>query len=141
MSDAPMLANILGQPSSHRSVLDLQRTTQQQLFAEAASVLRACGGRIILSGMGASYFALLPARTYLEEQDYRVQAMESAELLHYGRQGLRAGDVGVLVSRSGGSAEVLSLAEAMRAAGMTVIGITNKPDSELRSLCDLFLPV
>ena len=141
MSHPPMLENILGQPASHQSVLDLHRTTHQQLFAECARVLRGCGGRIILSGMGASYFALLPATTYLEEQGYRVQAMESAELVHYGRHGLRAGDLGVLVSRSGGSTEVVSLAAAMRAARMTVIGITNKPDGELGSLCDVSLPV
>ena len=49
--------------------------------------------------------------------------MESAELLHYGSATLRAGDVGVVVSRSGGSIEPVLVAEKMRQVGMTVIGV------------------
>ena len=91
--------------------------------------------------MGGSLFATLPAVSRLAQQGYPVQAMESAELLHYGSATLRAGDVGVVISRSGGSIEPVLLAEKMRQAGMTVIGVTNVPGSELEQLADITLPI
>jgi glucosamine--fructose-6-phosphate aminotransferase (isomerizing) len=67
--------------------------------------------------------------------------MESAELLHYGSATLRAGDVGVVVSRSGGSIEPVLLAEKMRLAGMIVVGVTNVPGSGLEKVADITLPI
>ena len=91
--------------------------------------------------MGGSLFATLPAVSRLAQQGYPVQAMESAELLHYGSATLRAGDVGVVVSRSGGSIEPFLLAEKMRQAGMTVVGVTNVPGSNLEQIADITLPI
>ena len=94
---------------------------------------------MIFTGMGGSLFATLAAVSRLVQQGYPVQAIESAELLHYGSASLRAADVGVVISRSGGSVEPVLLAEKMRQAGMTVIAVTNVPGSKLErspiSLC------
>jgi glutamine---fructose-6-phosphate transaminase (isomerizing) len=139
LSRIPMLDNILAQPASHSGVLSLYRGN---------ATLRACGekirhtqGRIIFSAMGGSLFATLPAVTRLAQQGYSVQAIESAELLHYGSATLRAGDVGVVVSRSGGSVEPVLLAERMRHVGMTVVAITNVPGSELEKIANITLPI
>jgi glucosamine--fructose-6-phosphate aminotransferase (isomerizing) len=79
--------------------------------------------------------------TRLREQGYRVHEVESAELLHYGSASLRAKDVGVVISRSGGSIEPVLLAEKMRQAGMKVIAVTNVPGSRLEAVADLTLPM
>jgi glutamine---fructose-6-phosphate transaminase (isomerizing) len=91
--------------------------------------------------MGGSLFATLPAVSRLAQHGYPVQAMESAELLHYGSATLRAGDVGIVVSRSGGSIEPVLLSEKMRQAGMIVLGVTNVPGSKLEQIADITLPI
>ena len=139
VSSFPMLDNILGQPASHKALLNFHAGGGQASLQACAVRIRAAQGRVIFSGMGASFFAAMPAVSCLEQHGYAVQAWESAELLHYGTPALRSKDVGVLISRSGGSVEVLLLAEKMRAAGMTVIGVTNVPQSPLEALADLTL--
>ena len=139
MSRLPMLENILGQPESHRCVLALHEGAQHPSLVACAEHIRRCEGRIVFSGMGASYFAAMPAVSRLEQRGYRVHAGESAELLHYGTSSFRGGDVGLLISRSGGSIEVLLLAESMRKAGMFVIGVTNVRGSALERAADITL--
>lgn len=139
MSSLPMLENICGQPASHRSVIQLQHGEQYAKLAACADRIRDTAGRIFFTGMGASFFAALPAVSRLEQQGFRVHAVESSELLHYGSRALQPSDLGILISRSGRSAEVLRLANTMRAAGMTVIGVTNIADGPLQQVADLTL--
>jgi glutamine---fructose-6-phosphate transaminase (isomerizing) len=139
VSRIPMLDNILAQPASHRGLLALHQGNA--MLHECGERIRKALGRVIFSGMGGSLFATLPGVSRLWQQGYPVQAMESAELLHYGSASLRAGDVGVVVSRSGGSIEPVLLAEKMRLAGMTVIGVTNVPGSDLEQIADITLPI
>jgi glucosamine--fructose-6-phosphate aminotransferase (isomerizing) len=139
MSRIPMMDNILGQPASHRGVLTLLQGNAT--LRAGAEQVRKVQGRIIFTGMGGSLFATLPAVSRLALQGFPVQAMESAELLHYGSATLRAGDVGVVVSRSGGSAEPVLLAEKMRQSGMTVVGVTNVPGSDLEQIADITVPI
>lgn len=141
MNAPPMLQNILAQPRSHQSLLELHAADGHRSLRACAELLRRAQGTVIFSGMGASLFATLPAVTALEQHGHRVQAIESSELLHYGSSTLRRGDLGVLISRSGGSIEVLLLAEKMRAAGMTLIGVTNMPDTQLERAVDLTLRI
>jgi glucosamine--fructose-6-phosphate aminotransferase (isomerizing) len=141
MSRIPMLDNIHGQPASHRALLALQQGKQQATLRACAEKIRKAQGRVIFTGMGGSLFAALAAASRLSQQGHAVQAMESAELLHYGSASLRAADLGVVISRSGGSIEPVQVAEKMRQAGMTVIGVTNVPGSELEQLADINLHI
>jgi glucosamine--fructose-6-phosphate aminotransferase (isomerizing) len=134
-----MLDNILAQPASHRGVLTLYQGNAT--LRACAEKIRQAQGRIIFSAMGGSLFATLPAVCRLAQQGYPVQVTESAELLHYGSATLRAGDVGVVVSRSGGSIEPVLVAEKMRQLGMTVVGVTNVPGSDLERIADITLPI
>jgi glucosamine--fructose-6-phosphate aminotransferase (isomerizing) len=135
----PMLDNILAQPASHRGVLTLYQGNAT--LRTCAEKIRQTQGRIVFSAMGGSLFATLPAVSRLAQQGYPVQVMESAELLHYGSATLRAGDVGVVVSRSGGSIEPVLVAKKMRQAGMTVLGVTNVPGSDIEQIASITLPI
>jgi glutamine---fructose-6-phosphate transaminase (isomerizing) len=141
MNSIPMLENIQAQPGSHRGILELHRGNQHATLKACAGKIRNAKGNVIFSGMGGSLFATLPAVSRLSQRGYATQSMESAELLHYGKTSLRAGDVGVVVSRSGGSIEPVLLAEAMRQAGMTVIGVTNVSESKLEQIADITLMI
>lgn len=140
MTRLPMLENIVGQPGSHQRLLE-QHEQSAPAVKNCAAILRSAKGRIVFTGMGASLFALLPAVNYLEQQGFAVNAVESAELLHYGVPGLRESSVGVLVSRSGGSVEVLRLAEKMRAAAIPIVAVTNVPGSELELMADAIVHI
>ena len=113
----PMLENILAQPASHRALLKLHAGNQHATLRSCAELIRKTQGRVIFTGMGGSLFATLAAVSRLVQEGHPVQAVESAELLHYGSASLRAADVGVVISRSGGSVEPVLLAEKMRQAG------------------------
>jgi len=47
----------------------------------------------------------------------------------------------IALSQSGATPEILTTAAAMRASGATVAGITNEPDSPMRDVVDVLLPV
>ena len=141
MSRIPMLDNISAQPASHRALLALHQGNEHATLRACAEQIRTAQGRVIFTGMGGSLFATLPAVSRLWQQGYSVQAIESAEMLHFGSASLRAADVGVVISRSGGSVEPVLLAEKMRQSGMTVIAVTNVPGSELEQIADITLPI
>ncbi len=48
----------------------------------------------------------------------------------------RAGDCAIAISTSGNSKNVLKAAEAAKAKGMTVIGLTGRTGGKLKALCD-----
>ena len=137
MMDAPMLDDILGQPDSLRGLLAYSTSDGREALEAAGRALQQCPGRILISGMGASFFAALPAAQALEAQGRRVLFAEASELLHYGGGGTggagswRAGDFALLVSRSGGSIETLELARTLTAAGVPYVAITNVPGAPL----------
>jgi len=136
MSRLPMLDNIFSQPESLRGLLAFQQNEGNLSLQTCAERIRNAEGRVIFTGMGASLFAAMPAVTRIAEAGFPAQVLESSELLHYGSAGLRRGDVAILISRSGESVEVLRLAEKMRATGVTVLGVTNVPGSELERAAD-----
>ena len=139
LSCLPMMDNILGQPTSHEALLNFHDVEGKSVLEACARMIRDARGQVIFSGMGASLFAAFPAVSQMEQHGCSVQILESSELLHYRTATLRAGDVGVLISRSGGSVEVLRLAEKMRSAGMVIIGVTNLPRTPLAALADITL--
>jgi glutamine---fructose-6-phosphate transaminase (isomerizing) len=136
MSRLPMLENIFGQPESLRRLIEFHVGKGRAELQACAEQIRKAEGRLIVTGMGASLFAAMPAAARLVESGFPAQVTESAELLHYGSAGLRRGDVAILISRSGGSVEVLRLAERMRAVGITILAVTNMPGSELEHIAD-----
>jgi len=141
MSRLPMLENIFGQPESLRKLLKFHRGEGSAALEVCAGLVGRAAGRVIFTGMGASLFAAMPAVARLVEHGFAAQVIESAELLHYGSASLRPGDVAVLISRSGGSVEVLRLAERMTQIGVTLIGVTNVAASELERIVDATLSI
>lgn len=131
MIHAPMLDNILGQPDSLRGLLAYHTSDGRGAVESIGQALRQCTGRILISGMGASLIAALPAAQMLEAQGYRVLFAEASELLHFGEGSWRKGDLALLISRSGGSIETLELARKLTSAEVPFIAVTNIPGSPL----------
>jgi glutamine---fructose-6-phosphate transaminase (isomerizing) len=94
-------------------------------------------GTLVLSGIGASLFALDPAVQALRAVGRRAFAVSSAELLTARATGL--GDAFVLVSQSGASAETVAALE--RLDGRPTIAISARGDSPLAQGADAWLPL
>jgi glutamine---fructose-6-phosphate transaminase (isomerizing) len=86
--------------------------------------------RVLLSGMGASYFATFPAQLYLLQNGVDTLCIEASELLHYQYPIIKPDTLLVLVSQSGRSVEIVRLLE--RNGGRApVLAITNDASSPL----------
>jgi glucosamine--fructose-6-phosphate aminotransferase (isomerizing) len=105
--------DIRNQPQSLARVLDGMRRE-----APAFTTTRP----VVLTGMGASLFAAIPLHYRLAAMGVRATLVDAAELLHYQRPLCRDAVV-VLVSRSGDSAEVAALLDALGDAD--TIGVTS----------------
>ena len=96
-----------------------------------------CGGTVVLSGIGASASALIPAMVTLRSSGRRAFAVSAAELRVDGAA--RLGDAFVLVSQSGASAETV---DALRyIEGAPVVAISARGDSPLAQAADVWLPL
>lgn len=134
------LNDILRQP------LELRRTvehfasggTGRSALDEATTAIR--GARhVYLTGIGSSWHAALNVATMFHSNAQPVYLQDAAELLQYAE--FPAGSVVIIISRSGRSIEIVQLAEKARAAGATIIGITNVADGPLAKLAQIPLVV
>lgn len=109
-------------------------------FGEAvagADMSRFERGTLVLSGIGASAHALIPAVLALRAAGRRAFAVSSAELRDACRA--RLGDAYVLVSQSGASVETLEALEALE--GAPVVAVSARGDSPLAQAADVWLPL
>ena len=85
--------------------------------------------RIVLTGMGSSYYSLHPLSVALIDAGFAPVTLETAELVHYALRLCDEDTLIVTVSQSGGSAETLRLLEVNQRS--TILGVTNTPQSRL----------
>jgi glutamine---fructose-6-phosphate transaminase (isomerizing) len=96
-----------------------------------------CTGTIVLSGIGASAHALIPAMLALRAAGRRTFAVSAGELRDPGAASL--GDAFVLVSQSGSSAETVAALECID--GKPVVAISARGDSPLARAAQVWLPL
>jgi glutamine---fructose-6-phosphate transaminase (isomerizing) len=133
----PFIAEIAGQPDALRRSADAA--------VEQVPALRGIGprarGTLVFSGMGSSYDACYPSVTALAGVGIPALMIDAAELLHFRLATLGAGDLLILVSQSGESAETVRVADAFRARGdaPVLVAVTNGAANSLASLADVSL--
>lgn len=122
-----------------RDILDQPRALEQTVaaFARSASLASLADDlrngrrrRIVLTGMGSSYYACYPLLMELIEAGLDAWLVEASELIHYQRRLLAPDSILLLVSQSGRSAEIVRLLGEIPRDAVT-IGITNDPTSPL----------
>ena len=94
--------------------------------------------RVVLTGMGSSFYALHPLCLDLINQGFSAIMIETSELVHYKSRFFDPKTLIVAVSQSGQSAEMVRLIEVnqKRAA---IIAVTNTPESPLALQSDAAL--
>ena len=86
--------------------------------------------RVVLTGMGSSYWACRPLYLRLLKEGVTPAMVETGELIHYERDWLTPDTLVVAVSQSGRSVEIVRLLECARGRS-EIVGVTNTADSPL----------
>ncbi len=122
-----------------RGIASLEPLLCSEAFRRAAGVLYACRGRILIFGLGKSGLAGQRIAASLRSTGSPSLYVHPVEALH-GDLGIVAPeDVALLISKSGENSEVSALIPTFRRMGVTIIGLTTAPESELARSVDLVL--
>ena len=100
-------------------------------FVDAVDCIRACRGKLIVSGLGKSGHVARKVAATFASTGTTATFLHLAEAIH-GDLGMAArGDVAMLVSQSGETAELELVIEHFQAVDIPIIGITSNPQSML----------
>jgi len=122
------LKDILRQPGELQRALDRLTGPDRAHLDQAAAAIRRAR-HVYLTGIGASWHAALSAGVQFDLGGSPVYLRDASELLHFAK--IPADSTLIVLSRSGQSIEIVRLLAKARAAGATVLGITNAVDGTL----------
>lgn len=122
------LGDILRQPEELRGVFEFLCNGARSQLDEAATAVRRAR-HVYLTGIGSSWHAALNAKSLFHRGGLPVYTQDAAELLHLDT--LPEDSIMIVLSRTGRSAEIVSLLPKAREVGATVIGVTNSEDGTL----------
>ncbi|MDZ4756000.1 MAG: KpsF/GutQ family sugar-phosphate isomerase [Phycisphaerae bacterium] len=105
----------------------------------ALDILQTCRGHVVVSGMGKSGLIGAKISATLASLGQPSHIVHPAEAVHGDLGRIRRDDVALLLSFSGETEEIVSLASILRADGVPRIGISAKPQSSLARQCDVHI--
>jgi arabinose-5-phosphate isomerase len=114
-------------------------TEDAESWRKAIDLLDACTGHVVVSGMGKSGLVGAKISATFTSLGQPSSTIHPSEAVHGDLGRVRRGDVVVLLSYSGETDEVTSLAAILRADGVPRLGISSNSDSSLAKLCDVHL--
>jgi len=104
---------------------------QGEGFAGAVAAMLACRGRVIVMGMGKSGHVGRKIAATLASTGTPAFFVHPAEASHGDLGMVQPGDVVLAISNSGESDELGAILPALRRLGVTLVGMTGKPESTL----------
>jgi arabinose-5-phosphate isomerase len=108
-------------------------------FLDAVRVIHGALGRVIVSGIGKSGIIARKLAATLTSTGTPAVFLHPVEGLHGDLGIVTREDVAIFVSKSGESAELISLAQYMSRLGVAMITLTGRPGSTLARACTLTL--
>jgi len=110
-------------------------------FERAVEVLRACGGRLIVTGMGKSGLIGRKIASTLASTGTPAYFLHPAEGVHGDLGMVARGDVVLALSNSGETDEVLAILPPLKRLGVPIVLLTGNPTSSLARQCEVVLDV
>ena len=108
-------------------------------FTRAVGILKAVGGRVIVTGMGKSGIICRKIAATLSSTGTPAFFLHPAEAIHGDLGVLQADDVVLALSYSGETDELLRLMETIKRLGARLIVLTGAPSSTLATAADVAL--
>jgi arabinose-5-phosphate isomerase len=109
------------------------------LWQRAIDLMEGCRGHVVVAGMGKSGLVGAKISATLASLGQPSHFVHPAEAVHGDLGRVRADDVALLLSFSGETEEVVTLASILKADGVRRIGLSSKPQSSLARQCDVHL--
>lgn len=122
------------------ALAEMPKYLQEETFLRAVEAL-AAAERIASSGCGHSGIACQHFAHLMCCIERPARFISPAEAVHGGTGYLKPGDVMLLASRGGKTAELLPILEICRKKGVTVIVVTENAASPLATGADIVLPM
>jgi arabinose-5-phosphate isomerase len=110
-------------------------------FERAVAILRGCGGRVIVTGMGKSGLIGRKIAATLASTGTPAHFLHPAEGVHGDLGMVARGDVVLALSNSGETDEVLAILPPLKRLGVPIVLLTGKPTASLARQCEVVLDV
>lgn len=110
-------------------------------FVRAVGLMRACGGKVVVTGLGKSGLVCQKIAATLASTGTPSFFLHSGDAVHGDLGMVRADDVIIAVSNSGETDEILKLLPLFKLHGIKLIVMTGNPDSTLAKAGDVVLNV
>jgi arabinose-5-phosphate isomerase len=131
-----------------RQVLEIEAQAIRDLlpridadFDRAVETLFACGGRVVVTGMGKSGLIGQKISATLSSTGTPSLFLHPAEAIHGDLGRIVKGDVVLAISHGGDTGEVLSLVPQVKRLGSPLVALTGNPRSPLAGAADIHLDV
>lgn len=108
-------------------------------FERAVEALLGAAGKVVTAGVGKSGAVARKLAATLCATGTPAVFLHPAEAEHGDLGLVEPGDVAILISKSGATAELLRLARSLQAVGVFRLGIAGRTETELARLCDIVL--
>lgn len=119
----------------------LINSIEQDIFTAVVKTIGDSRGRIITSGAGTSGAAAKKIAHSMSCIERPAFFLDPADAVHGGLGAVQSGDIAVLISKGGGTAEITALLPALRKKAVKIIGVTENPDSILGKASDYCLKI
>jgi len=123
-----------------RAVTLMKDCVESEAFARAVDLI-AHAPRVMTCASGTSGIAAKKLAHSLCCAEIGAMFMSPAEAVHGGLGALKEGDVMVMVSRGGKTAELLPIIDAVAKRKAYLVAVTEKLDSPLAKAADVILPM
>lgn len=108
-------------------------------FTRAVDEIYKCKGKVVISGMGKSGIIAQKIVATFNSTGTNAIFLHSADSIHGDLGVVREEDVVILISKSGGTVEVMRLMPVLKNLGVKIILITGNMDSQLSESADIVL--
>ncbi len=133
------LLDVQAQPDLLEAALRAHLVVGSALDNAAKAIREAAPRRIVITGMGSSFYSAYPATLRLFAAGYPVMHVELSELLHFGAAALTRDSVLIVISQSGETIEAVRLLNDRQPQAM-IVAITNNPHGTLAKAAHHVIP-
>lgn len=123
---------------------ELERLSQYlggEVFAACVTMLADCRGRIVTSGCGTSGVAARKIAHSLSCIERPSFFLTPSDAVHGALGSVQPGDVAILISKGGGTGEIVAILPALHHKGVSILAVTEQPESPLGKAADLVVPI
>jgi len=112
-----------------------------ETFERAVAILLACGGRVVVTGMGKSGIIAQKVSATLSSTGTPSLFLHPADAIHGDLGRIVKGDVVLAISYSGDTPEILALVPLVKRLGAPIVALTGNARSPLATAADVHLDV